>query len=43
MAALYAAVRAGYTAQVTGEVKRIAGREPRSFQAFARANKDAWK
>jgi len=43
MAVLYAAVRAGYTAQVTDDVKRVTGKDPTTFEAFARANKDAWK
>jgi uncharacterized protein YbjT (DUF2867 family) len=40
---LYSVVRAGYAAPVTDDVKRITGREPMTFEAFARANKAAWK
>jgi uncharacterized protein YbjT (DUF2867 family) len=40
---LYSVVRAGYAAPVTDDVKRITGKEPMSFEAFARANKAAWK
>ncbi len=43
LAALYAAVRAGYAAAVTPEVERITGRKPVSFREFAQANAARWK
>lgn len=40
---LYAAVRAGYAATVTDDVKRITGKKPTSFQAFVEMNKACWQ
>ena len=40
---LYSVVRAGYAAEITGDVKRVTGKEPITFEAFARAGKAAWK
>lgn len=42
VAALYAAVRAGYTSTVTPEFQGLAGGTPRTFEDFARANAAAW-
>jgi uncharacterized protein YbjT (DUF2867 family) len=36
---LYSAVRSGYTAQVTDDVKKVTGKEPMAFEAFVRINK----
>jgi uncharacterized protein YbjT (DUF2867 family) len=43
MRALYAAVRAGYTAAVTDDVRLVTGSEPTSFQAFVEMNKACWQ
>ncbi|MCW5981085.1 MAG: SDR family oxidoreductase [Bryobacteraceae bacterium] len=43
MLMLYAAVRKGYTAPVTDDVKRATGRDPLSFAQFARENAAAWQ
>ena len=40
---LYSAVRSGYTAQVTDDVKKVTGKEPMTFETFVRINKSAWK
>ena len=40
---LYSVVRAGYSAPVTDDVKRVTGKEPTTFEAFAKAHKAAWK
>jgi uncharacterized protein YbjT (DUF2867 family) len=40
---LYSVVRAGYAAAVTDEVKQVTGKDPMTFEAFARASKGAWK
>jgi uncharacterized protein YbjT (DUF2867 family) len=42
LSALYGFIRAGYTAQVTSEVKRILGREPVSFSQFVRDHRAVW-
>lgn len=39
---LYSAVRAGYTAAVTGDVESVTGRKPIAFGTFARQNAAAW-
>jgi uncharacterized protein YbjT (DUF2867 family) len=40
---LYGAVRAGYVAAVTGDVQKVLGRLPISFQQFAQQNTSAWR
>jgi len=41
--ALYEVVGAGFAAVVTGDVEKIIGRKPISFEEFARAEAAAWK
>lgn len=43
MTVLYGAVRAGYTAAVTGDVQKVIGRPPMSFGEFAQRHASAWK
>lgn len=43
LAALYAAVRAGLAATVTGDVEKLTGRPPLRFADFARAAAAAWR
>ena len=43
MRVLYAAVRAGYAAAVTDDVKLVTGRKPMSFEAFVEMNKAYWQ
>ncbi|MBD3222494.1 NAD(P)H-binding protein [bacterium] len=40
---LYALVREGRAARVSGAVKTLLGRKPRSFDDFAEANADRWR
>jgi len=42
LGALYAIVRAGFAAGVSGDFERIAGRKPMTFEAFARSAAAAW-
>lgn len=43
MAALYQAVRNGWTEPTTPDVEQVLGRPPVSFEAFVRKNSKAWK
>ncbi|WP_019588764.1 SDR family oxidoreductase [Deinococcus apachensis] len=43
MTALYQAVRAGHSAQVTDDVRRVTGRDPTPFEQFARDHADVWR
>ncbi len=40
---LYAIMKAGYTAAVSPDVEKLAGRPARSFEEFARDNAAVWK
>jgi uncharacterized protein YbjT (DUF2867 family) len=40
---LYGAVRAGFAAEVTGDVEKVTGRKPIRFEEFAQAAAPAWK
>jgi uncharacterized protein YbjT (DUF2867 family) len=40
---LYAAVRAGYAAAVTDDVKLVTARGPTSFEAFVKMNRQCWQ
>ncbi len=42
LGALYSAVRAGYCAAVTDDVKRVTGQNPLTFQQFVKANQACW-
>lgn len=43
MTSLYQGVRAGHSAGVTDDVRRVTGRDPISFTQFARDHADVWK
>jgi len=43
LGALYSAVRDGYCAAVTDDVKHVTGQNPVSFRAFVEANKARWQ
>lgn len=43
MMELHAVDKAGYAAEVTGDVKKLTGQAPRSFRDFARDNAAKWK
>jgi hypothetical protein len=43
MSYLYHAVRQGWTAPIAPTVPEILGREPITFEQFARENAGAWK
>jgi uncharacterized protein YbjT (DUF2867 family) len=43
MMILYAVVRGGYAAGVTGDVEKVLGRRPLTFREFAQRNAAAWK
>lgn len=43
MGGLYAAVRAGFAARVTGDFEALTGHAPISFEEFARAAASAWR
>lgn len=43
MAALYQAVRNGWTEEVTSDVEQVTGKSPVTFEVFAEKNADAWK
>ncbi len=40
---LYSVVRAGYAAAIAGDFERITGRQPTTFDAFARATAGSWR
>jgi uncharacterized protein YbjT (DUF2867 family) len=43
MTSLYQSVRAGHSAAVTDDVRRVTGRDPISFVQFARDHADVWR